>query len=408
MPRADRRWSLSFLPSLVILALVSLLSACAQQQIAPEPPRVEAPQPAPQQPPPQVAQPEEPAPAADGYTRVALLVPQSGNAAAVGQALLNAGQMAMFDVADQRFVLQPYDTGGTPAGARAAMAQALDEGAQLILGPLFADNVRAIAPMAQTRNVNVVSFSTDVTVAGRNVYVIGLLLQEQAEALVRFAKSQGLQRFAVLAPSSDYGRAMASAVREAAARGNLAVTQVEYFTPNGPVDEAVRRLAQGGDFQALVLPEAGTKLREIAAMLPFNGIRPDRVRYMGTTLWAADSGLGREPALVDAVFPAPSPEGTRYFVTRYRETFGETPPDIAVLGYDAVAMAAKLAQAGGDRQPFSGAALTNAQGFIGTTGLFRLRPEGTVERGFAILRITPAGSDVVMPAPDSFTSALGS
>lgn len=174
--------------------------------------------------------------------------------------------MAVFDVADDRFVLQLYDTRGTVEGARAAMDRALSEGAELVLGPLFADNVRAIAPQAQAAGVNVVSFSTDTSVAAPNVYVMGLLLSEQVEALVRHARSQQIDRFAVLAPDNAFGRAMVEALRNVAARANASVTQVEFFAQGGAPDEAIKRLQVGRDaagpsFQALLLPESGQELR---------------------------------------------------------------------------------------------------------------------------------------------------
>lgn len=341
-------------------------------------------------------------------TRVAMLVPLSGPAASAGQGLLNAGQMAVFDVAGDDFILQPYDTRGTTAGAQQAAAKAIAEGAQLILGPLFAENVRTVAPQAQAADVKMVSFSTDTTVAGNGVYVMGLLLPEQAEALVGFGRSQGLERYAVLAPADDYGRAMANAFRSAANQAGAQVTQVEYFAPGGPPDEAIKRLSQAGGFQALLLPERGQKLREVAAMLPFHGIRPEQTQFMGTLLWADERDLGREPALAGAWYPATSPQSREYFVARYRQAYGSEPPAIASLGYDAAALAAVLAGRSEDGRPFEDADLTNANGFMGVDGLFRLQPGGLADRTFAIMRVTPNGTELIAPAPDAFVPRVGS
>lgn len=404
MPRADRRRKFRVLPSLAVLAVVSLVAACAQQPIAPEQPRVEAPRPA--DPAPQAPVAQEPA--RPDQTRVAMLVPLSGPAASAGQGLLNAGQMAVFDIAQEDFILQPYDTKGTAAGAREAASKAVAEGAQVILGPLFAESVRAIAPQAQAANVKIVSFSTDTTVAGNGIYVMGLLLTEQAQALVSFARTQGLERFAVLAPASDYGRAMATAFRDAAGQAGAQVTAVEFYSPGGPPDEAVKRLAQAGGFQAVLVPERAQKLREVAAMMPFHGIRPEQTQVLGTLLWADDRDLGREPALVGAWYPVPSPQSREYFTTRYREAYGTEPPAIASLGYDAAALAAVLASRSADATPFDDADLTNANGFMGVDGLFRLERGGLVDRTFAIMRVTPNGSELIAPAPDAFTPRVGS
>ena len=108
-----------------------------------------------------------------GERRVALLLPLSGNLSSLGQDLLDAAQLAVFDVADDSLVLLPIDTGGTRDDARVAAETAVDRGADLILGPLLATSVTAAAPVARANGLNIVAFSNDRSVAGDGVFTIG-------------------------------------------------------------------------------------------------------------------------------------------------------------------------------------------------------------------------------------------
>ena len=157
----------------------------------------------------------------DQPIKVALLLPLSGRHAALGESLLNAAQLALFDVAEDRFSLVVRDTRGTPEGARQAARAALDAGARLVLGPVFATSVNAMAAAARAEGVSVIAFSNDRSVADRATFVMGLGPQPQIDRLIDYARRQGLFRFAALTPQSAYGNAVVRALQEAlAAKGH--------------------------------------------------------------------------------------------------------------------------------------------------------------------------------------------
>lgn len=414
MGRPGRRLGVVGLVALVGLAL----AACAQVSrpapppstpMEPPPPRVQT------TPPPETGRygqsPDTPLSGAmgtgmvspaDGLVRVGLLVPLSGPAAAVGEALSNAAQMAAFDAADGRFVLQPYDTGGSAAGAAQAAQQALSQGAQLLLGPLFAGSTHAVAPIAAGAGVNVVAFTTDPSAAGGNVHVMGFLVRDQVDRVVSLAMSEGRTRFGALTPAEPYGEVATQALREqVAARGGQLVA-VQTYAPDNPDLRQPARAMSGAD--AVLMPDTGDGLRAAANGLAYVDIDSRRTRYMGTMLWD-DPGLWRESALAAGIFPAPSRDGLHRFEARYQDAFGTAPHDLAVLGYDAVALAAVLArQPGGPR--FDRAMLTSASGFSGAAGIFRFRQDGTVQRGLAVMEIQPDGTVAeISPAPLSFSGS---
>ena len=365
-----------------------------------------------------------PPPGAGGPVKVAVLLPLSGANAELGKAMLEAAQMALFTTGNDRLTLVPRDTTGTPDGAAVAARAALADGAQLILGPLLAAEVDAVKPVAGEAKINVIAFSTATQLAGDNVFLMGFLPRQEVVREAAFARESGLSRFAVLAPNSEYGRLMTDALRETASQAGATVVKAETFdSRSSDVGPAIQRLAgntasaapgtspepdaapapgptQRVSFDALLLPEGGDQLKQIARRLKTAGIGSPQVRLLGSGLWD-DASVSSEPALVGGWFAASPPDARREFQSRFQSTYGHAPPRLASLAFDAAALAAVLAKAGGPA-PFSHDAILNPSGFTGVDGLFRFTPQGLVQRGLAVLEVQPQGPVVVSPAPRDF------
>jgi branched-chain amino acid transport system substrate-binding protein len=350
-------------------------------------------------PPPPGAQPAAPV---GGKLQVALLLPLSGPSAALGQAMLDAAQMALFDMSDDKLQLLVRDTGGTPATAAAAARTAIADGARLILGPLLSAEVEAVKPVAQSANIAVVAFSTATQLAGDGTWLLGFDARQEIERVAIFAHAHGRNRFAVLAPTSAYGDIAVAALRDAVSVAGASLGRIARYDPaEANLGPSVQSFVAGGsDFDAVLLPEGGTKLKALAPLLPYYGVDTDQVKLLGTGLWA-DSSIGTEPALEGGWYAAPPPASRADFDKRFEALYKHPAPLLATLGYDATALAAVLAKAPGGAD-FSAAALTNPNGFAGLNGVFRLRPDGIVERGLAVLEVHRTGATVVDPAPPSF------
>lgn len=373
--------------------------------------------------------------------RIAILLPLSGSNATLGKSMLRAAQLALFDLAGPKFALLPFDTKGTPAGASIAAAAAYDSDVSLILGPLLSTSVSAIADEARARNIRVVAFSTDRSVTGRGIYIMGFLPRTQVERVVAFAQNRGLLRFAVLAPQDAYGYTVVEALKQAVGKSEGVVTRVAFYDRATAMDteklsEIVRELADYDlrkqaleehraeletltdeiskleleglegqdtlgdvDFDAILLPEGGDRLKSIAPLLSYYDIDPKRVRFLGTGQWD-DPTIGTEPALLGGWYATSEPKEWDRFVRRYKERFKAKPPRLASLAYDATALAAVLVGTGATLDDFS---LTVRGGFAGVDGVFRFHGDGLVERGLAVLEVLRRGPKVVSPAPANFS-----
>jgi ABC-type branched-subunit amino acid transport system substrate-binding protein len=335
--------------------------------------------------------------------RVGVILPFSNTSSAtrsLAGAMLKAAELALYDSGSRGIVLMTADDSANPSEAAAAATRLLNQGAEVIVGPLFAASVRTVAPLARDRGVPVLAFSTDRTVAGRGVYLLSFQPQNEVTRVVNYAAAQGHKNFAALIPRTTYGDVTEQAFRAAVTGSGGTVTAVERFIPgSGAAMEQTTAIAKAGA-DAVFIPQGGSMLRTIAPTLAYNGMDASKVKLLGTGLWD-DFAITKEPSLRDGWFAAPAPEADANFINRYRQTFGGQPPQLATLAYDAVSLVALLSS-GPAYHRFTDPALTDPNGFSGIDGIFRFNPDGSVERGLAVLAVRPGGFDVINPAPTTF------
>jgi ABC-type branched-subunit amino acid transport system substrate-binding protein len=343
-------------------------------------------------------------PVGPGGVRVALVLPlsASGNAGVAATAMKNAAEMAIQEFKNPNIQLLVKDDGGTPAGAQQAAQQAVAEGAAIVIGPLFAQSVSAAAQVVRPRGVPMMAFSTDANVAARGVYLISFLPESDVHRIVDYAVSRGKRSFAALVPDNAYGAVVEAAFQQAVARrGGRVVALERYSADPNRMQEPARRLAQSAArADAIFIPDNADNVPQVVQALQSAGVNLRRVQLLGTGLWD-DQRIFSVAALNDGWFAAPEASGFRAFAQRYRARFGQDPVRTATLAYDAVALVARLVQTEG-ANAFSEQVLTNSSGFSGVDGVFRFRPDGTNERGLAVMKVTPQGPEVISPAPRSF------
>ena len=325
-------------------------------------------------------------------TRVGLLLPLSGANRSLGNAMFNAAQLALFDQADPRVEFLPQDTAGTPAGAAQAARQALGAGARVLAGPLTALESAAAAGPARAGGLPVLAFTSDGAAAGNGLWVLGVTPVQQVSRMVGAATAAGAQRFALLGQDDEFGRRMAQALRARLADAGLPAPFVLLHPPRVDMAQAVRdvaNMAGEAPVDALMLVETGLAARNAAVAVPAVFPRPPRL--LGTVLWAQDTTLAQEPALAGAWFPGSDPQARQGFESRYQAAFGERPPRLAGVAYDAAGLAARAARDG---------ALPVGEAFLGADGPLRLLADGQVARGLAVFALDPSGEPkLVEPAP---------
>ncbi len=346
----------------------------------------------------------------EGMSEIAVLLPLTSSNAGVrkqAESILAGAEMALFQAGIENVILIPKDTGGVQSKARQAAIDAINEGADAFIGPVFAQNVSAVNEIASRYSIPVLAFSTNGQVAGNGVYLVSLPLEEEVKRIVDWATLNGITQFAMFGPANNYGYKVESALRFEASLRNTTVIKTELYDPKNPSPtDAAKRLAQTlieadeytpGEI-AVLIPEQGTRLRSVAPLLPYYDVDIKSVKLLGTGLWNS-SQVWREPTLEGGVFAAPDPSALSQYKDIYKQINGAEASSMSSLGYDATLMTLMMLSEGS----LNRLSLERRDGFIGTNGLFRFKTNGTIERGLSVVQVTGRGDiRVIDPAQTTF------
>ena len=336
-----------------------------------------------------------------GPVRVGMILPltQNGGPSPIGVSMRNAAQLAIDGFGAPYITLMIVDDHSSPDAAAQAAQSELGGGAQLILGPVFANDVRSASAPAKSAGRPMIAFSTDVTVAAPGVYLLSFLIQGYVDRILQYAVSNGKKSFAIMAPQNDYGNVAAQRFQDQAGSLNAQVVVAARYSAGQMATAAQQVAAVQGQVDALFIPEQADAMPAVASALGATNIK---TKFLGTGVWN-DARVLKLPQMQGAWFSAPDNSGFDAFAQRYKAKFNSDPARLATLAYDAVTLAAALARNGGP-DPFNQAALTNISGFNGADGVFRFRADGTNERGLAVMEIADDAAKVISPAPRSFAA----
>jgi ABC-type branched-subunit amino acid transport system substrate-binding protein len=394
---ASRRTAVGLILSAPLLGACSSVQQSISQFSVPNPFSSSSPPPTPGP----AGPPQQSVAIGNGGVKVALILPLSagGNAGVAAQSMKNAAEMALAEFLNPNLQLLVKDDAGSPQGAQQAAQQSLDEGAEIILGPLFAASVPAVAQVARARNISVIAFSTDSSVASRNVYLLSFLPESDVNRIVDYAAGIGKRSFIAMLPENAYGNVVEAAFKQAVPkRGGRVVAFEKYGADRATATRnVVAALAQA---DSLLLADDGEAVVSVADGLVAAGANLKNVQLLGTGLWD-NPRVFASPALQGGMYAAPDPAGFRAFSARYHNKYGADPVRTATLAYDAVALVAALSRTQGGKR-FTSEVLLNASGFAGIDGLFRFRAEGTNERGLAVMKVASGGPTPVAGSPRSF------
>ncbi|WP_096789661.1 penicillin-binding protein activator [Phaeobacter piscinae] len=343
---------------------------------------------------------------------VALLVPRGS--AQPGDALLaksleNAARMAIADLNGAQIDLRIYDTAGAPQQAATAATTAINDGARIILGPVYAEAANAAGLVAAQRNVNVLAFSNNSAIAGGNVFILGPTFDNTARRLTSYAARQGKGNMVVVSGSDPAGQAGRVAIERAAAGNGSSISgAVSYELSQQGVINAIPTIrstvASSGAQSVFLTANTAGALPLLTQLMPEAGVDPAATQYIGLTRWDIPAQTLALPGVQGGWFAMPDTNRSQQFRSRYQASYGAAPHPIGGLAYDGIAAIGALVSAG-KSDALTGAALTRGNGFQGTGGIFRLRPDGTNERGLAVATIQEQKVVVIDPAPSSFAGA---
>lgn len=333
--------------------------------------------------------------ATENALNVGVLLPLTGKTSNIGLGMQNAMFMALDDLKNNRLILKFYDTKSAEAGAVSAVQKAVAEGAELILGPLMGDEVKAISKTALSADVPVVSFTTSPQVLQKGIYSIGLLNGEQIDRAVSYAASQNRKKLIMLVPDNNSGMNQLKAAIMAAENNGMELLKVGFYNPDSmDFTSIIKQLSSPKDFDTVLITESGNRLKSMASMFAYNDIMYPDILFIGTSAWE-NTNLSKETILYHSVYPMVSKSYGTYFSNKYNETFGEQPKTVYSFAYDSVLLASILSE---KNKNDLATGITSKSGFIGINGFFKILPTGQSFHSLEMLEVTKDGTTVVSPA----------
>lgn len=339
-------------------------------------------------------------------TLVALLLPFSGAGHEVGKSIMDAAKLALFDLKAQNIVLRPYDTGVDANQVIAQAENAIRDGAEVFLGPVFSQGTRAITALAQQANVPVLSLSNTPEIANHGVYPLGFNPGEQTKFLTEYLVDNGYKKIAILAPNTRYAQLAVESLKQGAHHATI-TREVYYDRSTTRFEEHIHALlgiAPGHtpnpkDFMdAIFIPERGDKLIQIVEVLAHQGVDFKKTKIFGPDI-LKEANASKEILLKGALFAAPDSVEREKFRKRFMNTYHYEPSEIATIAYDTIALITSFTKEG---LKVSNQALTQKEGFNGIDGPFRFNEHGEVERRYAIFEIDQNTARIIVPPSRHF------
>ena len=199
--------------------------------------------------------------------RIALLLPLTSNYAVAAQAVRD-GFMGMHaaSTAPDKPSVTIYDIGADPAQASAFYARAVQEGAQIVVGPLGREAAEAIVRANRLAVPTLLLSHTDERPNGAaRLFQFGLPPEQEARQAAERAYLDGCRQAALLHPESPWGERMAAAFSGHWQRlgGRVLVTQA-FREDQSDYSDPIKQLlnvSQSETRKALLEKRVGTKLQ---------------------------------------------------------------------------------------------------------------------------------------------------
>ena len=351
--------------------------------------------------------------------RVALMAPLSGKHKQFGEELRKGAELALFTVANPKIEMLIYDTASDGKNDSQMIAQAaakaMQNGADIIIGPLFTKSVEQVKKIADFNAIPMIVFSNNVNVAGSQRWVMGYLPEQQLDSLLGFAVADGRERFAILAEATDFGKRLADHAKNRLQEFGFKTEEIAILSADdladetmlkrkirtfarykAPSDEEEEILVIESPYDAVVFAGGPSFALRTAPVLAYYDVGPDNSLYLGTALWNQNQLLS-EPSLQGGIFAKRPSVADPVFEEKWAQVWPQdVSGQLARLGFDGMALVSSLTAI--ERADWT-AKITDDSGFNGYSGAFRLRDNGSNIRAYEIRRIWAGKSDIIQRAP---------
>ena len=359
--------------------------------------------------------------------KVGVMLPLTGEHSEIGNLILNAIEMAIFQTEENKLELRIKDTEAKSDKAKKVLSELIDEGVKVVIGPLFSKTLAAIQSKVASNNINIFALTNNINLRNKGIWIFGVDPQAQTEKVLRHALEKGSKSIAALLPQNAYGLLLFDTITSFTKENLMKIEKIEFY--NFSVESQRKKAQKISDgfkdyklyldkikeqdneeekgnetlfmekpFDSVFIAAAGQNLTVLSSQLQYNNVDPKIVQYLGISSWE-DSSIVNEPALEGGVFVTTSEMYQKKIKLIYTNSFNKEMPKIAMIAYDIVALLGSLNNSENNINIYD---LVNDEGYIGLRGLFRLKKNGAVERAFQLKKIKNKKFTILEKAKNQF------
>ena len=360
--------------------------------------------------------------------KVGVMLPLSGEHSEIGNLILNAIEMAVFQREENKLELHIKDTEAKSDKAKKVLSELIDEGVKVVIGPLFSKSLAAIQSDVASKNINIFALTNNINLRNKGIWIFGVDPQAQTEKVLRYALEKGSKNIAALLPQNAYGLLLFDTISSFTQANLMKIEKIEFYNFSLESQrKTAQKISEGfkdyklyldkikeqdneeekvnevlfmeKPFDSVFIAAGGQNLTVLSSQLQYNNVDPKIVQYLGISSWE-DSSILNEPALEGGVFVTTSEMHQKKIKLIYKNSFNKEMPKIAMIAYDIVALLGSLNNLGSNFNIYD---LVNDEGYIGLRGLFRLKKNGVVERAFQLKKIKNKKFTILKKANSQFS-----
>ena len=369
-------------------------------------------------------------PSSTEVIKVGVMLPLTGKNKEIGNMILNAIEMAVFQNENNNLQLLIKDTQGEPDIAKKTFIELVDDQVNLIIGPLFSKTLAAIQGLTEINNVNILALTNNKNLARQGSWVFGIDPQAQTKEALQVVFDQGAKKIAALLPKNAYGLLLFDTISDFSEENLVEIDRIEFYELSIESQrDASKKISTGFDkyqdylnklkdeelnitsdaesdvystvekpFDSVFIAASGQNLTVLSSQLQYNNVDPSLVQYLGISSWE-DKRILNEPALEGGIFITTSQLYQKKVKTIYQNSFNKEMPKIAMIAYDILALISSISI---DNNKIDIEETINSEGYLGLRGLFRLKNNGIVERTFDLRQVKNKRFRVLKKAKEEF------
>ena len=333
--------------------------------------------------------------------KIGVLVPLSGEFKQIGQSVLKAIQMAVYELDKSNIKIYPKDSKNNAAAAYLAAKEFESLGIKIVIGPIFYENLEKL------NNINsiiFISLTNKTQNLPKNIIAFGINAESQIAAITKYLKDKKITKTILLLPESDFTNQIEPIIKNNGfnffktlsynTNPEKITAEIEKITnyrqrkinlkarikkleksdlykDKMELEKLKERYTLGEvDFKSVVIADFGESLKSVLTSFTYADITNEKVQFFTFNQWF-DESLFNEASFQNLIFPGIDLKNFNKFNKKYFKKFNEPAIEISILAYDAVGLIYLIWR--NNKSNFKVDKIYNKSGFKGLHGEFKIK-----------------------------------